>query len=123
MMQNVKIIAFTENKWIDHITDYRQWSNLCRSYDADFQLIDSWYEAIIPNGFSIVVLDEVGACSLSDFIHPENCVYILGRTGMNNLPTAFKCDFSVRVNAPYSKSMFGVSVGCAVLYDRLIKWQ
>ncbi len=118
------IIAFRESKWIDYNTDFRQWSNLCRSYDSDFQLLEhSWKEAKIPNNHSIVILDERGDYSLRNFEHPENCVYVFGRTGMNDLIETIPHDFSVRVNAPNSKSMFGVSVCCAVLYDRLVKCQ
>ena len=118
------IIAFRESKWIDFKTDFRQWSNLCRSYEMDFQLLEhSWDEAVIPENHSIVILDEAGESSLDSFIHPEKCVYVFGKTGMNDLIQTIPHDFSVRVNAPDSKSMFGVSVCCAVLYDRLIKWQ
>ena len=117
----VKIIAFFERHWIDRKTDFRQWSNLCRSYGTPFQLLEDWDEAIIPEDHKIVVLDEVGDQSLDTFVHPEKCVYVFGRTGINDLPIIIPCDFSVRVNAPHSKSMFGVSVCCAVLYDRNIK--
>ena len=121
------VVAFREDKWIDWRSDHRYWTHLCRSYEVDFQLIDAqigaWEkEVAVPEGHQVVVFDEVGKTLLSDFTHPENAVYVFGRTNLNDLPTKIKHDHSVRVNAPQSKSTFGISICGAVLYDRFVKW-
>ena len=118
----IKVIAFRERTWIDFRTDFRQWDQTCRAYGVSLQLIErDWNEAEIPTGHSVVILDQAGAVDLVEFVHPENAVYIFGRTGMNDLLTAIEHDCSVRIETPQPKSMFGISVCGAVLHDRRSK--
>lgn len=105
-------------------TDYRQWDHLCRAFGAELQMISDWSEAIIPNGHSVVVLDEPGEHSLSSFEHPENVVYVFGRTGLNNLASFIDCDACVRIEYEPDLPLFGISACSMVLYDRSLKqWQ
>lgn len=116
------IVAFREHGWMDYKTDYRQWDNLCRCYGVESVIVEDWDEAyrIGP----VVVVDEVGVIPLPDFEHPLGGVYVFGRSNLNDLPERIEHDYSVRIDTPYSKSMFGISVAGAVLYDRATKgWQ
>lgn len=121
----IQVIAFREPTWFGpdgRITDFRLWDQMCRAYGVKLQLLESeWSEAEIPEEHIIVILDQVGEHSLCDFIHPKDCVYVFGKTHMNDLPSKIPCDFSVRIDTPFPKSMFGVSVCGAVLYDRELK--
>ena len=118
-----EIAALRERGWLDRITDKAQWSNLTRSFGASLQLVDSISDVVIPEGYSIVVMDESAPVKLEDFAHPENAIYIFGRSTMNNIQAGIQHDFSVRIETPEQKSMFGVSVACAVLYARSLQWQ
>jgi len=116
------IAALRESGWLDRITDNAQWGNMTRSFGADLQLVKDFSEIVIPEGYSVVVMDETGEASLEDFLHPENAIYIFGRSTQNIIQDVFPHDHSVRMNTPEYKSIFGVSVACAVLYARSLQW-
>lgn len=55
-----------------------------------------------------------------NFIHPDNCCYLLGAEDQGLTPTAInKCHALVQL--PGSESMNVASAGTVIMYDRLIK--
>jgi hypothetical protein len=49
---------------------------------------DTMAEVIVANpGFTPIVLDENGTTELRTFVHPENALYMFGRTGQSLLET------------------------------------
>ena len=81
------LIACREKGWLDFNTDNMQWSNLTRSFMATYDLIKDFSEIVIPDGYKVVVMDETGDVRLQDFQHPENAVYIFGRSTLNIIQT------------------------------------
>lgn len=112
------IVAFKERGW-DHRSERRYWDNLCRCYGVGLTVVDDWDESyrIGP----VVIVDEVGVTPLPQFDHPPGGVYVFGRSNLTNLPDRIPHDHSVRIETPHHKSMFGISVAGAVLYDRSLK--
>lgn len=117
----IKIVAFKERTWMPEITDFRQWDHLCRSYGAELQMVTDFHEIIIPNNHKIVILDEPSETNLEDFEHPEDVVYVFGRTGLNDLAEKFKSDYQVKINYEPNIPLFGIASGAIVLYDRYLK--
>lgn len=119
---STKIVAFYEKTWIDQNTDYAQWSHLCRAFGVDYQLVYNFSDIEIPSGHSVVVMDETGDIDIRDFIHPLNCTYVLGRSGLNNIQDQIAHDYVVKIPQKNDVCYFGISVASMILYDRLTKW-
>lgn len=115
------IIACYEKGWFSHKTDYRMWSNLCRSMNEPFQLVESLENIEIDDGYEVVAIDESGDDLLQDFIHPDKAVYLFGRSCLNRIQDIVKSDHVVKVATPSSKDIFGISIAAIVLYDRMMK--
>ena len=111
-----KVIAYRERTWLHPRTDQRQWDHLCRAFEVELQLIDSWEEAVIPPNSVIVGLDEQGSVDLKDLEHLDNMVYVFGRTLMNPLEAEY--DVLVKINTPKDICLFGVTAAAIVLGDR-----
>lgn len=115
-----RILAYKEHTWMDDITDRAMWRHLCRAYDVEVTLLSS-KELIQPIANEVVViLDEQGKICLEEFVHPEECVYVFGRTLQNKL-IEIPHDHSVVINYPGTNCLFGVSAASIVLADRLRK--
>ena len=70
----------------------------------------------------VVYVSEIGETMLSDFVHPENVLYVVGRTGYEPIHTKKEGDLSVRVETKLKKSiLWGHQAMSIVLYDRLMK--
>lgn len=77
------------------------------------------------NGVQVVFVDESGATELSDFIHPENVIYVFGIANLSPFKAYKKeTDLSVYIKTPSSSGLLWPHQ-CAVtlLYDRINKWQ
>lgn len=115
------IVACYEKGWFNRKTDYRLWSNLCRSMDEPFQLVKNLEDAEFPEDHKVIVLDETGDETLHEFVHPRKAVYVFGRSCLNRIQDIVKADHVVRVDTPYYKDIFGISIASMVLYDRRVK--
>lgn len=112
------IIAYAEPSWFNEPKiEHRLWDHLCRAYGIGFRLIEEWPEL---DGH-IVVFDQAGEQNLTEFIHPEDCIYVFGRTGLNDLHKLISCDVSVRIDTPKPISLFGICAASMVLHDRMMK--
>jgi hypothetical protein len=114
----VKIIAFYEDHWMAPGTDFAQWDHLCRSFGAELQMIRNWSEAIIPEGYPIIIADEEGTQESRVFDHPTDAVYVFGRSCQNLLVALPSCDYTIRIDTPEPISMFGVNAAAIILRDR-----
>lgn len=75
---------------------------------------------------TVVWIDEYGETLLSDFIHPQNALYIVGRTSTRPIVQFSKPgDLSVRIETKPDGSNQGMlwshQAATVVLYDRLLK--
>ena len=70
-----------------------------------------------------VYFDEAGDVSLSDFVHPENALYILGRTSLSPYKVyAQPGDTVVRIDTiANSGGFWSHQVAAMALYDRFLK--
>jgi hypothetical protein len=74
-----------------------------------------------------IVVDEYGSTDLVEYIHPQNALYIFGRTGKSFLEELNWTGQSLHVkNAAGEQAGFlhPHQAACIVLYDRMVKqWQ
>lgn len=112
----VKVIAFYEKGWLPHRTDRRMWDHLCRAYGAELQMVESWDEAEIPEGHTLVVFDQAGT-PMNDFKHPKDAVYAFGRSRLS-LASVAEADHVISIETPNPISLFGISAGSIALEDR-----
>jgi hypothetical protein len=85
--------------------------------------VENLWDVIVASPCTVVFVDEHGDTPLVDFTHPEDALYVLGKTGFSPM---FACrregDLSVRIETPTDKGMLwphqAISI---VLYDRLTK--
>ena len=117
MVANAKIIAFREKSWFHERTEKALWNALSYGYEIPIQRISYWHEAEIPPESTIIGVDETGDVLLDEFEHPENAVYVFGRT-LQALLHEINCDMSVRVKTKLPSTIFGVSIAPIVLEDR-----
>ncbi len=115
----MRLVAYREDTWMDRKTDFRQWDHLARAYGAELILVEQ--NDKLPNDGVVVVLDQIGVTPLSEFVHPEECSYLFGHTGLNNLPDLISHRYSVRIATPKDISLFGVTAAAIVLHDRAVK--
>lgn len=116
------IAALREGGWLDEITDKAQWDNLARSFEAQLQLVLEFGDIVYPVGCEVVVLDESATVALEDFAHPENAIYVFGRSTFNNIQDLVPHDHQVKVVTPQQKGCFGISIAGAVLHSRSLQW-
>lgn len=75
-------------------------------------------DVIADRGLEPVFVDENGETELTDFEHPENALYIMGRVSQSALPQYGKGRKSVRINTPKSGLLWPHQALAIVLYDR-----
>jgi len=72
---------------------------------------------------TVVFIDEEGETSLSDYCHPENALYILGRASYSPFKTLKERGESVRIETCKNKGLlWGHQAAGIVLYDRMKKY-
>lgn len=128
----VKVAGCWELGWLAPITEYDLWNFPLRDFG-----VDEWYmtpfsgigrkvteirdirEAVGLNpDLTPVYVDERGSAPLSDFTHPENALYILGKAGFSPI----RDGLSVRVETASNSGLLWPhqAIGI-VLYDRIVK--
>lgn len=121
----MKFVAYKDYQQLDERTDLFQWKQLIKAFGyagKDLQMISEWDDSMADR-LPVVVFDQVGTCSLKEFVHPPQACYVFGRTHLNDLPALIKHDHSVAIITPrsLSVSMFGVSACAIALWDRQLK--
>jgi len=111
----ITVVAVREKGWYDNKrTEYRLYDQTCRAYGVDLKMIDNINEIDAKN---IVIFDENGDISLENFKHPDDAIYLFGRTGLD-LKHDFPDKQSVRINTDSSIALFGAVACGIVLEDR-----
>jgi len=118
----IKLIVFKEvYAGFGETIDFAIFNQLARAYNAELQMIRDWSEAIIPEAHSLVIVDEAGVNDIKSFTHPENAVYVIGRTSLDvhqTVPHNCAAGECVRIDTPNSISLFGHSAAAIVLSRR-----
>lgn len=79
-----------------------------------------------PDGLPVILLQASdgryvqGENSLVDFVHPDDCVYLLGATN-EQLTLGFSVDAKIYIPNTPTWSMFASQAAAITLYDRFVK--
>lgn len=116
----VKIIAFREDSWFVPATEYQIFNHLANAYGAELQMIREWEEAIIPTNIPIIVCDEIGTEESHTFKHPQDAVYIFGRTHMagSTLISLANPSNIIKIITPNPVCLWGIQVAAMIFRDR-----
>ena len=136
-MPIVKIAAFWELAWNTPIKEIDLWQYPIRDFGIEtFYMVpisgiesrrvierSSLEEIIEENSeLDIVYVTEGGKTNLVEFVHPENVLYIFGKTNYSPFNT-MGTGKSVRIDTVKNKGMlWGHQAASIVLYDRMLKW-
>lgn len=111
------VVAYKEPSWMEETTDFRLWRTVTRAYGVELTLLDPDDPLVFAPDDFIVIVDQQGKQDLEGFVHPTNCVYVFGRTHMNDLMDT-PHDDSIVINYAGDVSLFGFQAAVAVLADR-----
>jgi len=91
--------------------------------DADVSERKNLNDVIEENpDLEVIHIDENGDMDLENFIHPENALYIFGRTSSSTLSIKEEGHHSVRISTINNLAGFWANqVAALVLYDRYLK--
>lgn len=113
-----KFIVFREDTWFAPMAEHAMYQHLTEAFVAEFQLIRDWADAEIPEGWPVIVMHETGQVESRDYVHPENAVYVLGKTGQALLQAVSPYDDVLRIHSPFAQELWGIQVAAIVLRDR-----
>jgi hypothetical protein len=136
----IKVAGIWEQGWNTPFLEFDLWVYPLRDFEVDeFYMTPitgiqkkvnekATIEEVIAENkdLDVVWIDEAGETLLSEFKHPENALYIMGKTQKKPMVGLKKRgDFSVRIETKKDKSNNGMlwahQAISIVLYDRLIK--
>lgn len=134
----VTVAGHWERGWRAPLEEYNDWIHPLREFGLD----EFWMSPVSGIGLSRckeranldeilaenptatrVFVDEAATTNLEDFVHPENAIYILGRTGYSPYAT-HKTDQDLAVKIPTvtnQAGFWGHQAAIIILYDRLKK--
>ena len=119
----VKLIVFEEIfAGLTPQANHMMFGQLAKAYDVDeLQMIRNWEDAEIPPDHKLVIVEQNGLEEIETFVHPENAVYVIGRTSLN-IHTLISHDCNagecVQIDTPKFSSLFGISAAAIVLSRR-----
>lgn len=89
----------------------------------EFPDIDSLINHYVRyHNLDVVLCDENGVIDVKEFKHPENVLYLFGKT-TRSLLSHYNYP-SIRVVTPNNKGMlWGHQAASIIMYDRFLKWQ
>jgi hypothetical protein len=73
---------------------------------------------VIPEGYKIVVFEQGGDELLSNFAHPQDGVYVFGRSRLNLLLEPISYDHAVKIETLEDVSLFGCEAAAIALFHR-----
>ncbi len=112
----MKVLAFHDKGWYDsRRTEFRLYDQLCRAYNVEFKMIRDRNDLLAEKCNRLVVFDEDGLIKLSKFNHPEDSIYLFGRSGQI-LVKEFPNATSVRIETPKKIPLFG-AVACGIVLE------
>jgi len=133
----VKIAGIWEMGWSAPLTEHSHWHYPLRDFKVDefimcpvsgiAEPVKEYAElslAIAANpDLQVVFVDEQGTETLSNFVHPENALYVFGKASQSPLATYYKeGDLSLRIETPANAGLLWPHQAAAILlYDRMLK--
>lgn len=91
-------------------------SGIDKRWISEYPSISELLEA--KKGLDFVFFDEHGDTSLSDFVHPENALYIFGKTSCSNYSDFAKKHACVKIESARPGFLWGHQALTLALYDR-----
>lgn len=132
----VVVGAVWEQGWFDSKTEINLWHYPLKDFGVDELAMTPFFghttnkvrefhsvEQMVKHyGLPVIICTEDGESELSDFVHPENALYLFNRTSGGNLPII--PDYTLRIKTKLNKGMlWGHQAASIILHDRLSKWQ
>lgn len=128
----VEVGGLWEMGWSAPITEADLWEMVLRSYGVerlnmtpvsgiDKRWISEYHsmdELIESRDLTPVFIDENGETELSDFEHPENALYVLGKATYSPFQVMAQDHLSVRIDCPSMGMLWPHQALAVVLYDR-----
>ena len=133
----VVVASIWEEGWFDNQTELNLWhfplkdlgvdefamtpiSSLNTNKVTEFGSVE---ELIQHYQLPVIIGTEHGDCSLKNFNHPKDALYLFNRTSGGNLN--INPDYTLKINTYLNKGLlWGHQAASIILYDRLIKsWQ
>ena len=135
----IKVASFWERGWDTPWQEFNWWKHPMCEFDID-QLymspvtgIDRNYvtefsdlNTLLTENADLVhvYVDEQSPVALPDFVHPENALYIVGKTSHSPYITNFRTGTDLSVKIPSycdTGGFWGHQAASIVLYDRYVK--
>jgi len=111
----ITVIGHYDPGWFgreyENNTDYMMYFHTCAAYGVELRMVGP--DDLVGSERKIVIFDEDGDISLQDFMHPEDALYIFGRTGQD-LKLWYPDAVSVRIETPNASPLFG-HVACGIV--------
>jgi hypothetical protein len=136
----VKVVGHWERGWRAPLEEFHDWVHPLQEFNvAEFYMcpvtgiekdrviekrsIDEIFEED-PNTVRVYV-DEHATTDLKDFVHPTDCIYILGKVGYSPYQTHRReGDLAVKIpSSTNSGGFWGHQAATMILYDRFLKGQ
>lgn len=137
----VKIAGFWERGWDTPWQEFNWWihpikefgvtefsmspvTGIEKSTVSEYSDLATVIDAADADSRVCVYLDEAATTELADFVHPENALYIVGRTGYSPYVTNFRegTDQAVKIPTVNNNGGFwGHQAVTMILYDRFLK--
>lgn len=138
---SVKIVGFWERGWDTPWQEFNWWIHPIKEFGVtefymspvtgidkaavnEYSDLNDVIAQADADGATCVYLDESATDELPDFVHPENAVYIVGRTSYSPYATNFRPGVDRAVKIPSitnSGGFWGHQAVTMVLYDRYLK--
>jgi len=134
----VTIVGWWDMGYDAPITELNRWMYMLKDFDINlFHMIpvsgisdpklDEY--ATIQEVFDLykginapaVFLDENATATLDNFVHPENAIYVFGKSNYSPLGHMRTGDVSIKIDTPKVGGLWGDQACSLVLYDRLKK--
>lgn len=137
----VKIVGHWERSWRSPIEEYDMWWHPLKEFGLnDFYMcpvtgigitrcmerssVDEVFAEVDDQIYTRVYVDENATTELSNFVHPENALYIMGKTSYSPYLTHYRDgqDQAVKISTVANSAGFwGEQATILILYDRYMK--
>jgi hypothetical protein len=143
---SVKVAGAWETGWVSPKEEYELWQHPLREYGVgeicmspvsgimagtsqtllvEKQQTETFIVDARAAGMIIVFIDEAAETELPDFVHPENVLYVLGKTSMSPYVLFYKPELGdLAVKIPTAQNTGGLwahQAATMVLHDRFLK--
>ena len=129
----IEVAGTWELGWSAPITEIEHWGMVMKSFGVDrinmtpvsgitCRYLDEYntVEAILEakQHLTPVFVDEEGAVELTDFVHPENALYVFGKANYAPFGPLGKDHLSVRIDCSLMGMMWPHQALAVLMYDR-----